>query len=73
MAKQIIHSLITVLTGRVVAVGQCSESKLASDGLVITIWGAWGDRGSNDQRRKMSEEARESRPARRGPSPAAEA
>ena len=46
MAKQIIHSLITVLTGRLVAVGQCSESKLASDGLVVTIWGAWGDRGS---------------------------
>lgn len=43
MAKQTIYSLIIVLMGRALSLGRCSESKLASDGLVITVWGAWGD------------------------------
>lgn len=43
MAKQTVYSLITVIIGHSVALGQCTESKLAGAGLVITIWGMWGD------------------------------
>lgn len=43
MAKQTIYSLIIVLMDHALSLGQRSESKLASDGLVITVWSAWGD------------------------------
>ena len=43
MTKRTVYSLIIVLMGRALSWGLHSESKLASDGLVITVWGAGGD------------------------------
>lgn len=46
MAKQNIYSLVIVLMGHALSLGQRSESKLASDGLVIAVRGAQGDVGA---------------------------
>lgn len=59
MAKQTIYSLIIVLMGHALLLGQRSESKLPSDGLVIAVRGARGDLGAQLSTQKISEETHE--------------